>query len=138
MGGASAAALTRSHRTDTLEFMSLLRLRRWSRVVSVVLLCAAAGGLPHFAADDPGCLIPVESFDAHEETQHVVRAAGAVHTADHCAICHWTRSLRSPRAGSVPVGAAPLSSATLLRLQPPVHPAPVMEHLPARAPPALL
>ena len=130
--------MTPAHRPDTLDFMSVLRLRRWSRLVSVVLLCAAAGGLPHSAADDPGCLTPVESFDAHHETQHVVGAAGGAHTSDHCAICHWTRSLRAPRTGPVPGAAQALSSATLLRFHSPVHAAPVMEHLPARAPPPLL
>ena len=118
--------------------MSLLRLRRWSRMVSVVLLLASGGGLPHFAVDDPGCLTPVESFGEHDETQHALGAAGAPHSAEHCAVCHWTRTLRSPRAAAASLAPQAVSSAGLFRLLSPVHLAPVMEHLPARAPPALL
>jgi hypothetical protein len=112
--------------------MSLPRLRRWSRALSVLLLLASVSGVPHLEVDDPAC-VPVA--EQHDETKHGIRP-GAPHQAEHCAVCHWTRTLRAPK----PVLAvwiaqfAPSSSVTRERREIP-H-APVLEQMPARAPPA--
>ncbi len=113
-------------------------MRRWSRLVAMVLLFATMRGLPHLAQDDAECLpAAVGAYGDHHETEHSLLPAG-LEAQEHCAICHWTRSLRSPRAEaagwvsqftppSLVYGGAdrPLS-------------APVLESLPARAPPASL
>ena len=117
--------------------MPLGRFRRLSRVIATVLLLAAAR-LPHVAMDDAACApAAIPGVGEHDETQHVLHAAVDV-KREHCAVCHWTRSLRSPRA-----------SLTIIndQVDPPtqVHGAleaavasAVLRHLPARAPPSLL
>jgi hypothetical protein len=103
-------------------------------VVTVVLLAAAAPGLPHFASDDTACSTAVESLRYHDNWPHALRA-GASHQQDHCAICHWTRLLRAPRSTvAVWVTHAPVSS-PLYRCCASGHVAPVLSRMPARAPP---
>jgi hypothetical protein len=115
----------------------VLRLRRWSRAISVVLVLAAMPGLSHLAADDAACLSAVETFEHHDHSKHAFRTGELPHH-DHCAICHWSRSLRAPRTGiavwarHVPASFAIPSPSAAPRL------APVLEHTPARAPPAVL
>ena len=114
--------------------MTLCRWRRWSRVVALVLL-AAAVRLPHSAADDQDCL-PWLAVQPADGGMAVAQDEGASQAPDHCAICHWTRLLRSPLT---PLGVvvAPAGAATTLERGPQhSHVAPVNEHLPARAPPA--
>jgi hypothetical protein len=117
--------------------MADLRMRRWCRVVAVVLLLATARGLPHLDRDDPACIGGVWLLSGHDESQHAIGASAAPVPEDHCAICHWTRSLRPPLASvAVLVARAPL---TLVDRAPAVAPlTPVLENLPARAPPATL
>ena len=117
--------------------MRLQRLRASSRLVACLLLLAWLGGGPHLISDDPACLPgAAEAYGDHDETQHQIRA-GAAAAQEHCALCHWTRSLRSARqqvarglSNAAPAGAV---AATPRR----AHRAPVLAHLPARAPPPL-
>lgn len=118
--------------------MTLLRLRRCARVVAVVLLVASARGAPHFAQDDFACAPDSAAhYLEHDETQHGLRAAGPAHEQEHCAVCHWTRSLRSPLAllagatGDEDRPAAVHGAAVRAPL------APALDSLPARAPPPL-
>jgi hypothetical protein len=117
--------------------MRLFRGRRWSRLVAVTLLLATAYGLPHIAQDD-GCVEGTLAFDAqHDESRHAFRP-DTVAERDHCAICHWSRSLRVSR---VPVGvlaAQIVQPSFVLRIVGRIHVPPVLENLPARAPPAPL
>jgi hypothetical protein len=76
--------------------MTMLRMRRWSRVIALAVL-AATVRLPHVGLDDAACAPAAEgSYAPHHETDHAVRAAAQGGT-DHCAICHLTRSTRMSR-----------------------------------------
>jgi hypothetical protein len=117
--------------------MTPLRVLRRSRAVAVVLLLAALHGLPHLAPDDALCA-PTATFAAeHDETQHGLRAAAPL-DQEHCAVCHWLRSLRAPGA-ALAVAVARVTPPTLVaRSAASLHRAPVRDGLPARAPPTVL
>ena len=73
-------------------------MRRWSRVLAVVLLLTAARGVPHLGLDDLACeLGGYEGSTPHDESTHVLRPAPTDDPQDHCAVCHWARLLRSSR-----------------------------------------
>jgi hypothetical protein len=115
--------------------MRLWRLRRWARAVALLLLLASAR-LPHLGADDQAC-VPLAAGSAPGASA-LIEGSGAVPQPDHCAICHWTRLLRSPLT-VVGVTVAAAGPATLVSWRAlPFHPEPVHQHLPARAPPAEL
>ena len=116
--------------------MTLGRWRRWSRVVALVLL-AAIVRLPHTAPDDDACT-PWLAIQFANGGAAVAQDDGVSPAPDHCAICHWTRLLRSPLT---PLGVfvGPAGAATTLERGPQhSYVAPVNSHLPARAPPAEL
>lgn len=116
--------------------MHVFRVRRWSRFVAILLLLVTAGALPHAAEDDAGCLpIAGEAYEGHRETDHALRA-GEREAHNHCALCHWTRSLRSLRAQSAVVAVFVEPPVTLVRPADRSHFPPVLDHLPVRAPPA--
>lgn len=111
-------------------------MRRWSRMVAVILLIAAIPAMPHFAQDDLACDLTGLAPAQHDESQHGFRASGDATEREHCALCHWSRSLRSPLT-ALGLTVAPASAAAIehsLLAAPPASP--VLEHLPARAPPA--
>ena len=111
-------------------------MRRWARTVALVLLVASAR-LPHVGQDDQLCA-SVTSNESSPDDSVLGDASGAASQPDHCAICHWTRLLRSPLT-VVGISATNVGPATLvLRGAIPAHVDPVTGHLPARAPPALL
>ena len=116
--------------------MRLWRLRRWTRLVALVLLVASAR-LPHLGQDDQACAGLVAAGSS-QDASGLIEASGVASQSDHCAICHWTRLLRSPltivRVTVASTGPAILVSQRAL----PVHADPVAAHLPARAPPAIL
>ena len=117
--------------------MSLTRIRRSSRIIAALLLLAAVR-LPHAAVDDAAC-VPAEmgTFAGHDESQHGFRA-GSPNEREHCAVCHWTRSLRAPRTPSA-VAAAEFAPPAVLHLAEPAEVlSAVLEHLPARAPPSAI
>jgi hypothetical protein len=110
--------------------------RRWSRLLAVLLLLAS-GRLPHVAADDAACVPGSAEAAAHDETRHAYRDGSVAHT-DHCAVCHWARSLRAPGGASAAaaIEVRPESSVVALAAHPPQGP--FLEGLAARAPPARL
>jgi hypothetical protein len=116
--------------------MSSWQFRRWSRVVALVLL-AATVRLPHAAADDDACA-PWLLIQSADGGMAVAQDSGAAATPDHCAICHWTRLLRSPLTPLGVLFAAAGAATTLERGPQHVYVVPVQDHLPARAPPAEL
>jgi hypothetical protein len=118
--------------------MSLVRMRRGARLVAVVLLVAAASALPHLPLDDEGCLAPAAKWSQqHDEWQAGVRSASD-QPRDHCAVCHWNRTVRSPRASIVAAVAQIVPCLLVTETGWAVPPAPVLENLPARAPPQTL
>jgi len=116
--------------------MSLGRMRRWARVIAVILLIAAGRGLPHFAQDDPGCAPGLLQADGADGSTHVIGGAPSAHSKNHCALCHWSRSLRSPLS-SLSSWVAQATPPTLVARRP-VSPAAavVLPAVPARAPPS--
>ena len=122
---------------DTLNGMRSCRLRRWFRAVALVLL-AAALRLPHTSADDLACSSLLAALSTDGETTTVRDGAEAPAAPEHCAICHWTRLLRSPLTPAG-VSIAPAGAATPLeRGAHSVYLAPADDLLSARAPPARL
>ena len=111
------------------------RLRRWPRIVALLLLVASAR-LPHAGQDDDACA--TLAAGSSQDGSAIIDGTGTASQPDHCAICHWTRLLRSPLT-VVGVTVASVGPATVVaRLALPVHTNPVNEHLPARAPPSTL
>jgi hypothetical protein len=118
--------------------MSLVRMRRGARLVAVVLLLAAASALPHLPLDDEGCLAPAaESYQQHDDSQAGVRSASD-QQREHCAVCHWNRTVRSPRASIVATVAQIVPCLLVAETGWAAPPAPVLENIPARAPPQTL
>jgi|SRR5215203_1710143 len=118
--------------------MRVWRLKRWSRAVALVLLMVAIRP-PHAASDDPACSSWLDALADHTaQTSVGTGTAPAPGAPEHCAICHWSRLLRSPLT---PIGVSitvATPATTLERSGPPAYVAPVHDHLPARAPPASL
>jgi hypothetical protein len=111
-------------------------MRRWARTVALVLLVASAR-LPHLGQDDQACASLVSSGSSQDSSSFGA-GSDAASQPEHCAICHWTRLLRSPLTG-VGITITHVGPATLvLRGALPLQADPVHDHLPARAPPALL
>jgi hypothetical protein len=109
--------------------------RQWmSRTIALLLLLVAASGMPHGSADDPACRVP-----QGEQAGQPSPAIGAETTLDHehCAICHWTRSLRSPLVAAV---GSDVPLAAGLMILPGIaadRRSPDTDNLPARAPPII-
>ena len=118
--------------------MTLDRVRRSSRLVAVMLLLAMFRGAVHLAQDDFACAPASGSaYQQHAETDHQL-VSGDQPADEHCALCHWVRTLRAPRA--VLAGwVAHLAAPTLLDRAPVrVHGTPFLPQLAPRAPPARL
>jgi hypothetical protein len=116
--------------------MRSVRLRRWARLVALLLLVASAR-LPHLGQDDQACAALFGGGSTQHESA-LVEGSGGATPVDHCAICHWTRLLRSPLTvvGVTIAHAGPAIPVSRRAL--PVHADPIHEHLPARAPPSTL
>jgi hypothetical protein len=110
----------------------LSRFRRLARSVAVLLLLAAPSGLLHAGSDDFACL-PGATADGGA----TLGAAGG-DTADHCLVCHWTRSLRSPSPPVARIHAALVAATPIDESCPIAQRAPALDRLPARAPPRSL
>ena len=117
--------------------MRSCRLRRWSRVVAFVLLAVSVRPF-HAASDDPGCAWP-DAVTTRDGGSVLAKAneppAG---TQDHCAVCHWSRLLRSPLTTTGFTVAASPATTALQSSRPSDYVAPTHDHLPARAPPVFL
>lgn len=107
--------------------------RRLARPIAILVLLAGPVSLLHSGIDDPACA----SLDGSEEGNPSLGGAPA-DSSDHCLVCHWTRTLRSPSLSvarthhTLVVGARVEVGQTSLR-----H-APALDRGPARAPPSSL
>jgi hypothetical protein len=112
-------------------------MRRWTRVVALLLLVASVRPF-HSASDDPGCAWP-DAVSTRDGRSVLAKASDTTSGAqDHCAICHWTRLLRSPLTDIGLTVAASQATTALPSSGPRDYVAPTHDHLPARAPPAFL
>ena len=117
--------------------MTVSRVRCSSRVVAAFLLIATLRGLPHFAQDDLACDIPQASAP-HDESRHGLNVPGKAGARDHCALCHWSRLLRSPLT-ALGITVMPEAATPIDHGPPAAAPiAPVLQLLSARAPPTTL
>jgi hypothetical protein len=116
----------------------VLQLLRDARLPAVLALLVVTGSVPIsigamlHETDDAACR---PSLVQHDEAAHRIGAPRPIRTVpQHCAVCHWLKSLQTVVAAS-PV-AAPASAVTHLSisslLQPDVRP---VGEIPARAPP---
>jgi hypothetical protein len=113
--------------------MRLFRRHSVSRSIVLLLLVAAAFGLPHGSADDAACSLP--QGEQGEQPSPTVSPETALEH-EHCAICHWTRSLRSPLV-AVAGSDVPLAAGLMILPGIAAHRrSPDIDCLPARAPPA--
>src|SRR5687768_7779217 len=81
-------SLTARPGAGSLKWMNLARMRRWSRVLAVILLIAAGRGLAHFAQDDPGCTPGViQPYGTHQQSDHALAEALRADHQNHCAVC---------------------------------------------------
>ena len=71
--------------------MALAWLRRSSRAVAAFLLLVSMWQMPHLGQDDDVCA-PAQA-EAHDESKHVFTTPTAAADQEHCAICHWMRSM---------------------------------------------
>jgi hypothetical protein len=115
--------------------MSLCWLRQSSRAVATVLLLVFMCQLPHLRQDDDLCAPAAP--EAHDESKHVFTTAAGPDHPNHCAICHWTRSVRPTFSSGSEVivgldarGDLFAASSRILRDR-------SADRLPPRAPPAL-
>ncbi len=116
--------------------MALASLRRSSRLIAAVVLLASIWQLPHRAEDDEIC-VPAAT-EAHDESKHIVVPAGAASHQDHCAICHWLRSIK-PAFSAGPAAMLPVDSGRRLSDSTSDVPSDAgADRLPARAPPSPL
>lgn len=107
------------------------------RAVAVVLFVTTLRGLPHFAQDDLACVAVIQAGAAGQPAAGLSADEASPHR-EHCAICHWTRGLRSPARtpGMAFAQAAPAHAVPAIAIV--SRPVPVLDQLPARAPPAVL
>ena len=115
--------------------MPLAWLRRSSRAVAALVLLVSMWQLPHRGQDDDICA-PAQN-EAHDESKHVITTASGSLDQEHCAICHWLRSM-NPGFGVRGLTAGPIESDT--RFLAPVSRSlrdPGTNRIPARAPPSL-
>ena len=113
--------------------MPLAWLRRSSRAVAAVLLLVSMWQLPHGAEDDQMCA-PLTA-EAHDESKHIFTSLGDSDTQEHCAVCHWLRSLNRPFGDAVLVAASGESSSRPWAAASRSLRDPGSDRIPARAPP---
>ena len=111
----------------------LQRYRSFARVVALALLLAAPASLQHGGKDDLACA-PFGEARSDVDALH----GSPSDAPDHCLVCHWMRSLRSPFA-TPPRLDSTLAAAARIDIPPAVaaH-APALARIPARAPPVSL
>jgi hypothetical protein len=115
--------------------MALAWLRRSSRAVAAIVLLVSMWQMPHRAVDDEICA--PGAAEAHDESKHVFTTVSGTGHQDHCAICHWLRSI-DPGQGQRTLTAVPVASdARFFALVSGSLRAPDSSRIPARAPPAL-
>ena len=115
--------------------MALAWLRRSSRAVAAVVLLVSMWQMPHLGQDDDICA-PAQT-EAHDESKHVFTTPTAAAAQEHCAICHWVRSMNLG-LGMRELTAVPVESdSRFLALVSHSLRDPGTNRIPARAPPVL-
>ena len=110
----------------------LLWLRGAAKTVSAVLVLLSLWSLPHVS--QPDICVPA-GFENHDASKHVFTAASEGPHQEHCAVCHWMRSLRPtlaarPYTSTGDGSGAAVVAPTILSRRPSA-----LTQLPPRAPP---
>lgn len=108
--------------------------RRVTRAIAVWLLLVGPSEFQHVGQDDFACAPAGLGESAADRTIGAPRSD----TAEHCLVCHWTRSLRSPSATVTRVTSTFVAGDAVEPRQAVPHRAPALDQSPARAPPATL
>jgi hypothetical protein len=96
--------------------MSFAALRRSSRTVAFWLLLVSLWGLPHRTEGADSC--PPPGAEQHDESKHVFSSEARTDGGEHCAVCHWLRTIKHEFADAAAVDAnsdstcGPVSAAT--------------------------
>lgn len=110
----------------------VLLLRRCARTVSTVLVVLSLWSLPH--RSQPDICLPA-GLETHDETKHVYTSVTQGPHEEHCAVCHWMRSLK-PAFTSQPYTAVSSDGSAAIFLQARGGQKPsALDQLPPRAPP---
>src|SRR5687768_5114286 len=116
--------------------MALSWLRRSSRAVAAIVLLVSMWQMPHRGQDDDICAPALG--EAHDESKHVFTSVSESGHQDHCAVCHWLRSM-NPGLGVRGVAAVPAASDNrFCSLVSRSLRDPGSSRLPARAPPSTI
>ena len=112
----------------------VLLLRGYARTVAAVLVLLSLWSLPH--RSQPDICVPA-GIEEHDEAKHVYTAPSQAAHEDHCAVCHWMRSLK-PAFSSRPYTAtgSDRSAAVYVRVFDTRRQSALRE-IPPRAPPAI-
>lgn len=114
--------------------MPLAWLRRSSRAVAAIVLLVSMWQMPHRAVDDEICA--PGSAEAHDESKHVFTGVSGAGHQEHCAICHWLRSIDPGRGMGALTGVPVPSDARFFAVVSGSLRDPGSSRLPARAPPS--
>ena len=112
----------------------VLLLRGYARTVATVLVALSLWSLPHTSL--PDICVP-KGAEQHDESKHVFTAAPDGPHHEHCAICHWMRTLNPVSAASEGTGIRLAAGASIAVDGVAARCDYVLAHLPARAPPSL-
>ena len=114
--------------------MALAWLRRSARAVAAIVLLVSMWQMPHRAVDDEICA--PGAAEAHDESKHVFTSVSDSGHQDHCAICHWLRSI-DPGQGLRGLTVVPLATdSRFLALVSGSLRDSASSRIPARAPPS--
>ena len=73
-----------------------------------------------------------------DEAKHIFTTADQVEHTEHCAICHWVRTLKPNLSATEAVGTDLLHGTAVGARAPGIRRDPAADRLPARAPPSVL
>ena len=113
----------------------VLLVRGYARTVAAVLVVLSLWSLPHLSL--PDICVP-EGAEHHDETKHVFTAAPEASHTEHCAICHWMRTLKPTFEDGQRSAVTLDAGAPVIVVTSRVRRDDVRVHLPARAPPVFL
>src|SRR5688572_8893287 len=107
-------------------------LRPYARTIALLLLLTGPAGFQHSGKDDFACVLG----GAAAEGEALAQAPSD--PAEHCLVCHWTRSLRSHSVSTTRTQSGLVPEAAFDVSHPVAHRAPALDRAPARAPPLSL
>lgn len=113
--------------------MSFAALRRSSRTYAFWLLLVSLWGLPHRADGADSC--PPAGSEQHDESKHVFSSASRA-DAEHCAVCHWLRTIKHEFADALTAEGRPEPATRLSTPRVSAGGDGIPRQLAARAPPA--